>query len=269
MERLDIWGRHFAPASTWNELTRAQLAGVVAVLYGPEQFWPAKLRLLSVVSGAPLELLIELPEVQVRQLYSLTDFLFSDEHPLTRQLLPELRVATPRPLTLAGPGDALSGVHFGEFIFADTYFCLYAKRQSAEAFDHFLAALYRPMRTDKGLRPGHPDWSGDARQRFNEHNVGYFARYMHQVPDVDRLSILLWYRGCRQQLVAEYPDVFDVATEAAAGSRQESADWGRVLRQLSGGAFGPLEQTAGQHVRTILAEMNDRAKVARHHKSTR
>ncbi|RSK44715.1 hypothetical protein [Hymenobacter perfusus] len=269
MERLTIWGKDYSPASTWDELTRAQLASVLEVLYGPEQFWPAKLRLLHIVSGVPMAQLLELPILQVKQLYGLTDFLFSEEHHLTRQLVPELRVAAPKPRTLAGPGDALSGVQFGEFIFADTYFCLYAKRQSAEAFDHFLAALYRPVRAGKGLRPGHPDWNGDARERFNEHNVGYFARYFSQVPDVDRLSILLWYRGCRQQLVNEYPDVFDVATETGPGRRAESADWGRVLRQLSGGAFGPLEQTAGQHLRTILAEMNDRAKEARNHQPTR
>ena len=269
MERLHIWGTDYTPASTWDELTRGQLGEVVQVLYGPEQFWPARLRLLSIVSGAPLAQLIELPEVQVKQLYPLTDFLFSEDHQLTRQLVPELRVPAPKPLRLLGPGDSLQGVQFGEFIFADTYFCLYAKRQSAEALDHFLAALYRPMRAGKGLRPGHPDWSGDARERFNEHNVGYFARYMNQVPDVDRLSILLWYRGCRQQLVSEYPDVFDVATEAGPGRRAESADWGRVLRQLSGGALGALDQTAGQHLRTILAEMNDRAKEARNHQPTR
>ena len=219
MERLHIWGKDYTPASTWNELTRGQLGEVVQVLYGPEQFWPARLRLLHIVSGVPLAQLIELPVLQLKPLYGLTDFIFSDKHQLTRQLVPELRVPAPRPLTLAGPGDSLSGVQFGEFIFADTYFCLYAKRQAAEAFDHFLAALYRPVRRGKGIRPGHPDWTGDARERFNEHNVGYYARYLNQVPDVDRLSILLWYRGCRQQLVSEYPDVFDVATEAAPGSR--------------------------------------------------
>ncbi|MCA8830522.1 hypothetical protein [Hymenobacter pini] len=266
MERLEIWGKQYSPASTWDELTRGQLAGVIEVLYGPEQFWPAKLRLLSIVSGAPLEQLIELPKFQVEQLYPLTDFIFTEEHYLTRQLVPELRVPAPKPLRLLGPGDSLQGVLFGEFIFADTYFCQYAKRKSAAAFNHFLAALYRPMRRGPGIRPGHPEWTGDTRERFNEHNVGYYARYLNQVPDVDRLCILAWYRGCRQQLVQEFPEVFDVATEAAPGSRQESADWGRVLRLLSGGAFGPLEQTAGQHLRTILAEMNDRAKEARKQK---
>ncbi|RSK45171.1 hypothetical protein [Hymenobacter rigui] len=263
MERLEIWGRHYAPASTWDELTRAQFAGIIEVLYGPEQFWPARLRLLSIVSGAPLEHFLELPKFQVEQLYSLTDFIFSKEHYLTRQLVPELRVPAPKPLRMLGPGDSLQGVLFGEFIFADTYFCQYAMRKSAVAFDHFLAALYRPLRAGKPIGPGHPEWTGDARERFNEHNVGYYAGFMHQVPDVDRLSILTWYRGCRQQLAVEFPQVFDVATEAASGSRQQSADWGRVLRLLSGGAFGPLEQTAGQHLRTILSEMNDRAKAAR------
>lgn len=261
MERLEIWGRHFAPASTWNELTRQQLAGVVQVLYGPADFWPTRLRLLSIISGAELELLIELPEVQVKALYGLTDFVFSDEHHLTRQLLPELHLpasANPKRHQFTGPGDALAGVLFGEFMFADTYFCQYALRRSPEALDHFIAALYRPARP--GVGPGQPDWNGDARQRFNEHNVAHYAHLLRHLADTDKLSIMLWYRGCRAELVAGHPDVFDVADSTTV--RQEKGDWGRVLRQLSGGAFGPLEQTAGQHLRTILAEMNDRARAA-------
>ncbi|OWP62877.1 hypothetical protein CDA63_11710 [Hymenobacter amundsenii] len=269
MERLDIWGRQFAPASTWNELTRAQLADVVRVLYGPAEFWPTRLRLLSVITGAEIELLIELPEVQVKGLYGLTDFVFSDEHHLTRQLLPELHQpakTTPRKdRAFTGPGDALSGVRFGEFMFADTYFCQYALRKSPEALDHFLAALYRPARA--GVGPGQPDWNGDARQPFNEHNVAHYAHRLRHVADTDKLSIMLWYRGCRAQLQADYPDVFDAADNTTAA--QEKGDWGRVLRQLSGGAFGPLEQTAGQHLRTILAEMNDRAREARKHQTAR
>ena len=268
MERLEIWGRHFTPASTWNELTREQLAGVVQVLYGPAEFWPARLRLLSVISGTELELLIELPEVQVKALYGLTDFVFSDEHRLTRQLLPELRLAVRhdhKRRRWAGPGDALGGVKFGEFMFADTYFCQYALRQSPEALSHFIAALYRPMRP--GVGPGQPDWNGDYRQPFNEHNLAHDAAMLRHLPEADQLSILLWYRGCRAQLVADFPDVFDVSDSPATG--QPKGDWGRVLRQLSGGAFGPLEQTAGQHLRTILAEMNDRAREARKHKPTR
>lgn len=269
MERLEIWGRHFTPASTWNELTRPQLGQVVHVLYGPAEFWPARLRLLSIISGAELELLIELPECQVKALYGLTDFVFCDEHRLTRQLLPELvlpRRVNPKCRRFVGPGDALAGVSFGEFMFADTYFCQYALRQAPEALDHFLAALYRPAR--KGVGPGQADWNGDARQAFNEHNVAHYAQLLRHVADVDKLSVLLWYRGCRAQLQADFPDVFDQA-DGPAPAQQPKGDWGRVLRQLSGGAFGPLEQTARQPAGNILAEMNDRAREARKLKTAR
>ncbi|SHL87937.1 hypothetical protein [Hymenobacter psychrotolerans] len=268
MERLEIWSRHFTPASTWNELTRAQLGEVVHVLYGPEHFWPARLRLLSIVSGAPLELLTDLPVLQVKQLYSLTDFIYSDEHRLTRQLLPELRLPARvdrKQRRWMGAGDNLSGVSFGEFIFADTYFCAYARHQAPEALSHFIASLYRPARR-KGPRPGDADWSGDVREAFNEHNIEYHARVLRWLPEVDQLSIYLWYRGCRAQLQADFPQVFEAAETDTR--RHQKGDWGRVLRSLSGDTFGPLEQTARQSARTVLAELCDLAREARHLNST-
>lgn len=262
MERLEIWGQHYTPASTWNELTRAQLGQVVHVLYGPADFWPAPLRLLSIVSGAPLAQLIELPVLQVKQLYPLTDFIFCEQHRLTRQLLPELRLPANvdrRKRRWAGPGDNLASVSFGEFIFADTYFCAYAKHQAPEALSHFIAALYRPARP-KGPRPGDPDWRGDVREAFNEHNIEHHAHLLRWLPEVDQLSIYLWYRGCRAQLQADFPEVFDAAETDTR--RHQKGDWGRVLRSLSGGTFGPLEQTARQSARTVLAELCDLARQA-------
>jgi hypothetical protein len=267
MEQLQIWGHSYTPASTWNELTRAQLGEVMRVLYGPEHFWPGPLRLLSIVSGAPLEQLIELPVLQVEQLYPLTDFIYSEQHRLTRQLVPELRLPAKvdrHKRRWAGPGDNLSGVSFGEFIFADSYFCAYAQHQAPEALSLFLAALYRPALT-KGPRPGDPDWSGDVRQAFNEHNLEHHAHLLRWVPDLDKLCLVAWYRGCRAQLQADFPEVFEAAETDA--QRHEKGDWGRVLRSLSGGTFGPLEQTSRQPVRNVLAELCDLAKEAKRLKS--
>jgi hypothetical protein len=262
MERLEIWGTSYAPASSWDELTRRQLAEVLGVLHGPEHFWPARLRLLSIVSGAPLDVLLELTELQVKRLYCLTDFLFSEQHRLTRQLLPELGLPAQvdrKKRRWTGPGNNLASVSFGEFIFADTYFCAYAKHQSAEALHLLLAALYRPARI-KGPQPGDPDWSGDRRVPFNEHNLEHYAHMLRWLPDVDKLSIVTWYRGCRAQLQADYSEVFEASERDA--KRHATGDWGRVLRSLSGDTFGPLEQTSRQPVRTVLAELCDLAREA-------
>ncbi|MBO3270747.1 hypothetical protein [Hymenobacter defluvii] len=260
METLQLGSKRYQVASTWNQLKRPQLLHVVRVLYGPQSHWPLKLRLLSALSGAHFHDLLSLPAVQAVQLYPLTDFLFDEDQYLTEQLLPEVRV----PIQYikqwrarwVGPRSSFRNLLFGEFIFADTYFRLYATRQSAEALDLLVATLYRPL--VPGMSPSHPQWQGDRREPFNEHRTEYYAKHLRHLPDAEKLAILTWYRGCRQQLEREFPEVF----EAAEGitSNQQAGDWGRVLRKLSGGAFGPLDQTARQHARTVLAEMQDMAR---------
>lgn len=252
MEDLQIGRTRYRVPSTWNELTRAQLLAVMGVLYGPAHKLPVKLRLLSVLSGAPLPPLLAQPELVVVQLYSLTDFVASEEHRLTEQLLPEVKVGSRR---FVGPRSSFRNLLFGEFIFADTYFRAWATHRSAAALDLFLATLYRPA--VPGLGPSDPRWRGDRREEFNEHRTEYLASKLTSLPDAQKLAITTWYRGCRTQLELEFPEVFELHEEA---NRRPKGDWGQVLRKLSGGAFGPLEQTARQHTRTLLAEMQDRAR---------
>ncbi|PJJ59446.1 hypothetical protein [Hymenobacter chitinivorans] len=253
MDTLQIWGTTYKVPTTWNELTRAQLLHLVRVLYGPEGKLPRPLQLLHVLSGAPLATLLQLPAVQCVQLYSVTDFVFDEQQLFTQQLLPVVRVGVTR---YAGPKSSLGNVLFGEFIFADTYFRAWATCQSAEALHLFLAALYRPV--VPGLGPSDPRWQGDQREAFNEHRLEYFAEKLQRLPDDQKLAITTWYRGCRAQLELEFPEVFDVQQQEVGA--QQDGDWGRVLRKLSGGAFGTLEQTARQHLRTLMAEMQDAAR---------
>ncbi|MBC6698869.1 hypothetical protein [Hymenobacter sp. BT190] len=257
MNPLQIWGtKYFVPAS-WNELTRAQLLGVMGVLYGPEcPPLPAKLRLLALLSGVPTTQLLALPAVQCVQLYSATDFLFDEQQRLTEQLLPELKAPDSR-IRWVGPRGSFRNLLFGEFIFADTYFRAWSTHRSPQALDWFLATLYRPL--VPGLSPSDARWQGDRRETFNEHRTEYLATLLTRIPDAQKLAITTWYRGCRGQLEQEFPEVFEVH-EADAARPQQAGDWGRVLRKLSGGAFGTLEQTARQHARTILAEMQDLAR---------
>lgn len=51
--------------------------------------------------------------------------------------------------------------------------------------------------------------------------------------------------------------MFVAAGEDATASAKQAPDWGRVLRKLSGGVFGTVAQTAGQPLRSVLAEMQD------------
>ncbi|MDO7877671.1 hypothetical protein Q5H93_23230 [Hymenobacter sp. ASUV-10] len=256
METLQIGTITRQVPSTWNELRRKQLLPLLAELYAPER--PGRrLRLLALLTGFPLPLLGTQPVVVLAQLLPLTNFLFSEEHLLTAQLLPTIQLAgrLRRQRTWHGPREYLRNLLFGEFMFADTYFVLYSLQQRPEHLDKFLTVLYRPAQ--EGLDVHHPDWKGDVRQRFNEHQLDARTPRVAQVPAIEKLAILTWYRGCRAQLALEFPDVFRSAEETTDDAK--APDWSRVLRKLSGGAFGTLQQTAEQPLRLILAEMQDAA----------
>ncbi|TPG71977.1 hypothetical protein [Hymenobacter nivis] len=260
METLQIGTITKQVPSSWNELKRRQLLAVVAELYAPAR--PGRpLRLLSVVTGFPLPLLGTQPVVVLAQLLPLAHFLEAEDQLLTEQLLPTLQLpgrhVTERAVTWHGPRGHLRNVLFGEFIFADTFFVLYALHGKAEHLDKFLAVLYRPRRV--GASPASADWTGDVRLPFNEHQLENRTPRVGPLGILERQAVLTWYRGCRAQLAQEFPDVFVAADEDAKKRATKAPDWARVLRKLAGGAFGAVDQTAGQPLRLVLAEMQDLA----------
>ena len=134
---------------------------------------------------------------------------------------------------------------------------LYTLRGQEQLLDQFLTVLYRPVRRDAS--PERADWTGDVRLPFNEHQLESRTPRVAKVPPIQKLAVLAWYRGCRAQLAQEFPDVFVAAEQDAGAGARQAPDWGRVLRKLSGGAFGAVQQTASQPLRLLLAEMQDLA----------
>ncbi|MGI4871455.1 MAG: hypothetical protein ACRYFX_09790 [Janthinobacterium lividum] len=257
METLQIGTVVKQVPSTWNELRRRQLLQVLAELYSAPD--PAqRLRLLSLLTGFRPLVLTALPMDVLAQLLPLTDWLTSAAHLLTEQLLPTLhlpgRHVSERPTTWHGPLGQFRNLLFGEFIFADTFFVLYCLHRRPEYLDQFLATLYRPARRDAS--PARADWTGDVRLPFNEHQLEARTPRVAPLPTLEKLAVVTWYRGCRAQLAQEFPDVF-VAADQAATAANQAPDWSRVLRKLSGGAFGTVAQTANQPLRLVLAEMQD------------
>jgi hypothetical protein len=258
METLQIGTTTRQVPSTWHELSRQQLLRLLPLVYAPARP-ERRLRLLAILSGYSLAVLTSLPPVVLAQLLPLTDWLGSEAHRLTDQLLPTLAVPSRlpgRPTSWHGPAGQFRNLLFGEFIFADTFFVLYSLHGQADCLDKFLTVLYRPARPEAD--PEAPDWTGDVRWPFNEHQLEARAPRVAPVPAAQKLAVLTWYRGCRAQLAEEFPDVF-VAAEPDAQVKPGPPDWGSVLRKFSGGAFGTVQQTAQQPLRLVLAEMQDAA----------
>ncbi len=247
-------------ASTWNELTRPLLLRVLGVLYSPNpDERQLRIRLLAVLLQVPLAtVVLRFTAVQLCQIKWLTDFVLASVG-LTTQLLPWVRLPWRRDWRRRrwwGPRESLRNVSFGEFIFADAYFLAYVTGQQPAFLDLLVATLYRPQR--RPYRPHAATYGGDRRQDFNEYLVRRRAERLTHLPPEQKLAVLTWYRGCREQLETDFPLVFEPSQQADV-SAPGTTSWGQVLRELSGQAFGTLKETAQQPIRLVLAKMQDDA----------
>jgi hypothetical protein len=257
-------GRHRPVPATWNELPRPQLLRMMGVLYRRhETELELRFHVLAILLQVPLATVVALfTPVQLVQLKWLTNFVLADLT-LTAQQLPWLRRPRtwfhPLPARWWGPRERFRNLRFLEFMFADSYFVAYAQDPGkGQWLDHLVAVLYRPQR--RPYRPTAADYAGDRRQDFNPVHVAARAAQVAGLPDVEKLAVLTWYRGCRQQLERDFPRVFTPANEGKAAAAPDG--WAHVAREMSGGIFGPLEQTERQLVRDVLARMEDDARHA-------
>jgi hypothetical protein len=259
MHDVQIGRQHRRVAQHWNELSGPQLLAVCRI-HGQPHDAPGlrRLALLRVLLGVPNRIWRKLTVVQRVELAPLTAFLVEPDkaRPLTAQLLPHLPVRNwQRVLAwcfgrkLYGPADALRNATFAEFIFADTYYLRYLTTGEAHYLDKLVATLYRPQRAD--YRPHAADFGGDRREAFNEYLLPARTVWVSRVPQHVKYAVLLYYRGCRQLLEKRYDYVFTQENSSKAAV----SDWSEVLHQLADGVHN-IDATAGQHLSTVLREMN-------------
>jgi hypothetical protein len=242
-------------AASWDELSLAQLARVVAILYGSyTDANQQRIELLEVLLGVSRPLLLGLTPVQLLGIFWLTDFILLEPVSLTK--VPLYSVLTRRALscrTFYAPADELANVSFLEFAFADAYFVAYCNTQQVQWLDQLLGTLYRPQRA--GYNPRAADYAGDRRAPFNENLIEQYAGRLARLPEATKLLVFTWYRGCRHALEQRYPHVFTPATEEKVAAHPDG--WAFVLREMSGAAFGAFAETGRQEAGQVLAKMND------------
>jgi len=245
------FGRHRRQlATTWNELTGAQLLAVVALRQQPPA--PPADALLAILLDLPRRAFARLTVVQRVELRPRTRFLATTAPALTAQLLPCLtlpRLWFEQAQHFHGPREAFRNLRFDEFIFADTYYLRYLQTQQASWLDQLVAVLYRPERA--GYDPQAVTYAGDRREDFNEHLVPARATQLARLPLATKLAVLLYYQACRRLLEQRYAYVFSDDNSQKASTN----GWQEVLHELAGGVVH-LEDTAHQALHNVLREMN-------------
>ena len=257
MHQVEIDGRRKQVPADWNELTRPLLLQLVPALYSPaDSPTQLRLRVLRVLLQVSWNLLLECTDVQLAQILWLADP-FVDEVRLTTQLIPTLQA--PGRARWWAPRENFRNLRMLEFMFADAYFVAFSQDlRRTDYLDQLVGVLYRPER--QPYRPKAPNYAGDRREEFNPVHVAKRAAGLKNQLLPEKLAVYTWYRGCREQLVQEFPQVFRAPDEEAPDPQQ--GGWAKVARDLAGGIFGNLQQTEYQLVRDILAKLQDDAQEA-------
>ncbi|MFC6999596.1 hypothetical protein [Rufibacter roseus] len=263
MHDIKIAGYDRQLPSKWNEVTGEQLVRIIAaelrIMSVPKL--PAKQKLnlfrierLRILLSVPEVLLLSITPVQIMQFFWLMPFFQKGYTGLTAQLFPKLRLPSQFIGTnLYGPRERIRNMTFLEFIYVDTFFVAYTKKQSPNMLDKLIASMYRPKKWFHFLHRRLPNYDGDCRQPFNQHFLDRRAEKIAKLSLEQKLAILCWYRGCREELEKEFPLVFTQEKQRKASR----SGWDGVLLGMSGHVIN-IEATGRANIRNILGMMQQR-----------
>lgn len=140
----------------------------------------------------------QLDDDALDELLLVSEFLYTDDQPLTVNLLPVIQVKTGwfNKVKLYGFFDELADFTFKDFRFAETRFLLYLKTKEEKYLNALLAVLYST--TPRNGTTTHLE------AKATDHREQLVAR----LPMPTKLAILQIYQGCRQHLTTSHKFVF-------------------------------------------------------------
>lgn len=184
------------------------------------------------------------------KLYPLMDWVFKSND-LTKNILPVINIPKGYEFMSAdklyGPADSFDNLTMGEFDDAEYWFDQFtaSAMKDTHALHMMIAILYR-----SGV-PKYKPGMGDIRERYNIHLNELRAAQLVKVPAGIKMGILLWYMGCRSEIVAQYGFLFKKSGKSNSGL----SGWTPVIHDLAGGKFGNLKETNETLLKTILYEL--------------
>lgn len=247
MNTIEINKYVFKSPDDWNSLTRKQLLYIAGRLdywlwlskkqysIGKEKFFLlmklmsiSRFNILSRKTKLFYKLFHSSDEDSLAGLLITTDFVFSGENTLTKNLLPTIRKGFK---TYYGPSDRLSNIGFYEFVFADSFYLKYRETKNKKWLNLLVASLYRPKL-----------------ERFDNALLEKRAELFSRISLAEKQAIYIFYIGCRISLVKKYPDAFS----SNKANKGKNYGWEGIILGLAGNRFGTIEETRQTNLHTVL-----------------
>ena len=247
----------FEVATSWEELERFQVEIILEILtYKRADRYTVSASLLILLCKMNWLHVASLPDEDIHALVPLTNFLF-DTQPPAKNLHPKL---TMRKIKYFAPADDLSNIGFGEWCFLAEMLHNYRRSKAGaaatistgqpilpEAFlDKFIMTMYRPADPDQ--QPGHVNYTGDIREKFNENLINHRAKLITDMHFKIKETILAWFSAALLNIMASRPHLFPIVENKSDSSAEASAKaeipftWFDVFREQLGPKWGTTEE---------------------------
>ena len=241
----------FAAPRSWNDMSRKQLFGWCGVLDGFLDRDDALNTAVLMFYNMPDDLFARLPEPMLYHLRETLSYL--EEVNLTKNVIGTLWILGRR---YYGPGNRLANISIAEYRRTEIYYQLYQKTKRREFLLLLAATLYRPR---GGKDPDDPRRGID--ERSIQRRADFFRWAMHRNT---LRSILLFYEGCRQEIIRKHPKVYpkmsiDVDNGPfAKRENKEIIDMEDHILAFAGGKLGNYAETAKCNVYLFLKNKEHR-----------
>ena len=222
---------------SWQELTQPQFIAISRVIDGADPDY----LFLSVMTGIQSNLLKKLTPYELLKLSEGIDFIGRAGNCYSEFIIKQLPGGH-----LTAPKPKLSGLTFGQFIFADAYYNDWCQLLSETSLNKFIACLY--------LVPG---------EIFNHENIEQRIISIGKIDLTIRKAIVLNYDLISVWLQKAYPLIF---VEHEEGTRREdppklkSSGWVNLFESLVGEDLINRDRYAALPLHTVLRHLTKKFK---------
>ncbi len=230
----------FDMPENWNELTQKQMSRLALLIHQghPEEL--AIQRTVQILSGKDLYAYLRLPQDVRKSCEQYAQWVW-EANTLTKNYFPRVG-------KFFGPADSLDNTTMVEFHFAELAYLALVSTKEEKYLEELIAVFFRPGKENYNHQI---DPDSDRRAPFSMGLHQYMVKRVHQWSDDLKLSVLLWYDGCRQQLAKDYAALYP------ENKKSDNMNEGlfRLMRSIAGDKYGSFDQVEKMNVHTCHLEM--------------
>jgi len=242
MQLIKINKKFYQVPQSWNEVTARQLVKLMDVIDQDLPKEEATIIIFKILTGATWLNLWRSGAETLEDKLHITDFIFSGAG-LTKNVLPSFR-------GMYGPRDNFDNLVAAEFLAAESFYLatLQDSLQADVNINFLVGILYRPAKAGYNKTKNQ---DGDIREPFNDNLISYNSKRISGWPAAIKKAVVFWYAGCRDQLIAEFPDIF-LKGGSSGGDPGKYGLWDMLYNIADKGIFGDFDKVEKQYIKTVF-----------------